>query len=65
MQASPVPTVWLTFKEAAAYTKFAQITLRRAMKSGALRAFRLQRAVRFRQSDLDAWASANPIEARS
>ena len=64
MQASPVPTVWLTFKEAAAYTKLAQITLRRAMRAGALRAFKLRKVVRFRQNDLDAWLSTTPVEVR-
>ncbi len=67
MQFSPsTSTIWLTAKEAAAYAKFRPATLRRAVRAGHLRAFRIndQRHVRFRVEDLDAWLSASPIEAK-
>jgi excisionase family DNA binding protein len=65
MQAASVPTTWLTFREAAAYTKYAQITLRRAIRGGKLRVFRNGRKqVRFRLADLDAWVSGQIVEVR-
>ena len=47
------PTIWLTPKEAAAYTKLSVITLRRAVQAKRLLAFRYGRAVRYRVTDLD------------
>jgi excisionase family DNA binding protein len=61
---APRPTVWHTYRSAAEYTQVRPITLKRAVDAGKLRAFRLQRAVRFRAEDLDAWLSANPIGVR-
>ena len=56
------PTVWHTYKTAAAYLQIRPITLKRAVDAGKLRAFRLQRAVRFRLEDLDAWLTASPVQ---
>lgn len=54
---------WLTPKLAAAYCHVDAVTLRRAVKRGALQAFRVNggRSVRFRVQDLDLWLSAHPV----
>lgn len=57
-------TVWLTAAEAASYARVDRVTLRRAIKSGKLTAYRVNggRNVRFRQQDLDAWLLASPVQ---
>lgn len=51
------PSAWLSLQEASAYSKFADITLRRAIKAGTLPAYRLAggRQWRLRRGDLDRW----------
>lgn len=52
-----VAASWFTPREAAAYTRCDVATLRRAVKAGRLRAYRVNggHRVRFHQTDLDAW----------
>lgn len=60
-------TIWLTPKLAAAYAKVDEVTLRRAVQRGALRAFRVNggRRVRYRVEDLDTWLKASPVAVAS
>lgn len=61
-------TRWLTPKEAAAYCRVEEVTLRRAVQRKLLIAFRVNggRRVRYRAADLDAWLCASPAQgARS
>ncbi|HEY7500235.1 MAG TPA: helix-turn-helix domain-containing protein [Vicinamibacterales bacterium] len=59
--------VWFTPAEAASYARVNVVTLRRAVRAGQLRAFRVNagRNLRFRRSDLDAWLASSPVEVRS
>ena len=52
-EASP----WLTIDEAAAYLRISDRTLRRAVRDGAVRAYRVggKRELRFQREDLDAF----------
>ena len=61
------PTAWLSLPRAAKYAELSEATLRRAIKAGALRAFRVNNArlLRFRTKDLDAYLSASVVEGRS
>jgi excisionase family DNA binding protein len=56
-------TRWLTAREAGEYARVSTATLRRAVRRGALRAFRVNNGfrVRFRAEDLDSWLAANPV----
>jgi excisionase family DNA binding protein len=58
-------TRWLTYKEAAERVRLDVATLRRAVKRGALVAFRVNggHRVRLRAEDVDAWQSAFPTKA--
>ena len=58
-------TVWLTPKQAESYAKCDVATLRRAVKRGALRAFRVNggRRIRFRATDLDAWLQSHEVRS--
>ncbi|HKW00711.1 MAG TPA: helix-turn-helix domain-containing protein [Vicinamibacterales bacterium] len=58
-------TTWLTPREAAQYARLNEVTLRRAVKSGDLTAFRVngKRQVRFRAVDLDAWLAKHQVQA--
>jgi excisionase family DNA binding protein len=60
-------TSWLTPREAAAYARCDVVTLRRAVRRGALQAFRVNggRRVRFRVEDLDRWLSSAPVQEAS
>lgn len=49
------PPLRLTITESAAYSTVAQITIRRALKSGALRSARLGRRHVIKLADLDEW----------
>ncbi len=57
------PTVWLTLPEAAQFARVHKNTVRRAVRRGRLKAFRLnnERDWRFRQQDLDTWLTASPV----
>lgn len=50
-------TPWLKIEEAAAYARVSQPTIRREVKGGRLKAYRVggKRALRFRVEDVDAW----------
>lgn len=50
-------TVWMNLEKAAEYVCVSVPTLRREIKAGRLRAFRVggRKAIRLRQADLDAW----------
>jgi excisionase family DNA binding protein len=56
---------WLTPKLAAAYCNVDVVTLRRAVRSGALQAYRVNGGtrVRYRVVDLDRWLEACPVVA--
>jgi excisionase family DNA binding protein len=58
-------TLWLNGKQAATYASLSEVTLRRAVQRGELRAYRVNggHRVRYRAVDLDAWLSAHPIKA--
>ena len=62
MSAAPRP-VWLTPKQAEAYCQSDIATLRRAVRRGALQAFRVNGStrIRYRAADLDRWLESNPI----
>ena len=53
-------TPWLKVEEAAAYARVSEPTIRREVKGGRLKAYRVggRRALRFRVEDVDAWMSA-------
>lgn len=57
-------TRWLTPKEAAAYCRVDEVTLRRAVQRKLLCAFRVNggKRVRYRVADLDAWLCASPAQ---
>ncbi len=56
-------TTWLSIAAAAARVGVSIPTIRRAIESGALPAFRLgPRLVRLRAADLDAWAMKQPYQ---
>jgi excisionase family DNA binding protein len=59
-------TRWLTAREAGEYARVSTATLRRAVRKGLLRAFRVNNGfrVRFRAEDLDAWLAANPVQSQ-
>jgi len=48
---------WLTIEEAAAYLRVSDRTIRRGLKAGAIKAYRVagRRDLRFRREDLDAF----------
>lgn len=58
-------TNWLTPKQAEAYAKCDVATLRRAVKRGALRAFRVNggRRIRFRAADIDEWLQSSEVRS--
>ena len=47
--------VWLTSHEAAERARVSDETIQRAAHRGRLRAYRIGRAYRFREADVDAW----------
>ena len=49
---------WLTLRQAADYLQVAAVTIRRAVASGELRAYRVGKLLRFRAEDLDALVTA-------
>lgn len=55
MDAIATETVYLTYKQSAAYCNVERTTIYRAMKAGRLRASGPGMAVRFHRDDLDAW----------
>jgi excisionase family DNA binding protein len=59
------PVKWLSPRDAAAYCSVDVVTLRRAVKRGTLKAFRIDggRLLRYRVEDLDVWMSS--VEVRS
>jgi excisionase family DNA binding protein len=52
-----MPTGWLTLREAAEYARCSTVTIRREVRAGRLRAFRLagRRTWRLRATDVDRW----------
>jgi excisionase family DNA binding protein len=50
-------TPWLKIDEAAAYARVSEPTIRRELKGGRLKAYRVggKKALRFRVEDVDAW----------
>lgn len=50
-------TVWMNLRTAAGYVRVSVPTLRREIKAGRLRAFKVggRKAIRLRQADLDDW----------
>jgi excisionase family DNA binding protein len=59
-----MPTNWLTPRQAADYAKLSIFTIRRAIKSGALKSYAIAtgRHVRLRSVDVDAWLMSAPKE---
>jgi excisionase family DNA binding protein len=57
-------TVWMNLETAARYACVSVPTLRREIKAGRLRAFRVggRKAIRLRQSDLDEWLTGQRTE---
>lgn len=59
-------TEWISIAEAAARAGVSIPTIRRAVASGALAAYRLgPRLVRVRAADLDAWVTGKPYLEKS
>jgi excisionase family DNA binding protein len=60
---SASPTVWFNPREAAAYARCNVVTLRRAVRRGLLRAYRVNggHKVRYRAQDLDRWLESSPV----
>jgi excisionase family DNA binding protein len=57
------PRPWLTIEQAAEHAQCGVSTLRREVRAGHLRAFRLagRKALRFRTSDVDLWVEAGEV----
>ncbi len=55
MKTESIERVWLSPREASAYTGLDKVTLWRARKRGELRAGGAGRAVRFEKTELDRW----------
>jgi excisionase family DNA binding protein len=56
------PTPLLTVRDVAAYTGVSEKTIRRAIRGGRLRAFKLPGGLRFRVEDVDAWLESYLVQ---
>lgn len=53
----------MTLGDVVAYTRVSEKTIRRAVRSGRLRAFKLPGGLRFRVADVDAWLESYIVQA--
>jgi excisionase family DNA binding protein len=57
-----LPLPLLTIRHVIAYTGVSEKTIRRAIRGGRLRAFKLPGGLRFRVEDVDAWLELNLVQ---
>ena len=55
-------TPLLTIGDVVAYTRVSEKTIRRAVRNGGLRAFKLPGGLRFRVEDVDAWLESYAVQ---
>ena len=58
----PFPTPLMTVQDVVAYTRVSDSTVRRAVRDGRLRAFKLPGGLRFRFEDVNAWVESCAVE---
>jgi len=58
----PSPTPLLTIREVVMYTRVSEKTIRRGIRHGRLRAFKLPGGLRFRVEDVDAWLESYAVQ---
>jgi excisionase family DNA binding protein len=56
------PAPLLTIRDVVAYTRVSEKTVRRAVRDGKLRAFRLPGGLRFRLQDVETWVDSFAVQ---